>query len=389
MRALMVLGLLTFLHIGGLQAAYGPSFAALQARYGVSVAAVGTSVSAHFFGAFLGTLLAGVAVARFGYRPLLVAASVLMALGSLAIALAPTWSLALLGAALIGFGYGFAVVLYNFLFARAFASRGVAAVNLINGTFGIGAMLAPALVGLTTAVLAAREGAPVGLVTPLVFGGSALLGVSAAVVAARVPWLPPALRRPGAGGGSRLPLATLTLFAALFFVYIAVEVSTTAWAPTHVAASVGPARGALAASVFWVAMTAGRFLAAAIAARVRPADLVLASVALALAGTLVAHLSGLELVGYAVVGLGLAPIFPTSIAWVQRRFGPRAEQVAPVVIASGSMGPVLGAPAVGVAVAAAGANAVPSALALVMLVLAALVLIAWLTNRSGAAARDA
>jgi hypothetical protein len=40
-------------------------------------------------------------------------------------------------------------------------------------------------------------------------------------------------------------------------------------------------------------------------------------------------------------------------------------------------------------VAAAGASAVPSALALVMLVLAALVLIAWLTNRSGAAARDA
>ena len=386
-RALMALGLLAFLHIGGLQATYGPSFAALQARYAVDVAEVGMSVSAHFFGAFVGTLLAGAAVARFGYRRLLVSGSLLMASGSVAVGLAPTWILALLGALLGGLGYGLSVVLYNFLFARVFADRGAAAVNLINGTFGVGAVLAPAMVGLATAALVAREGAQVALVTPLVFGGSALLGMVVAAGAARIPWLPPPQSRQAAAAGMRgaLPLVAVTLFAGVFFVYVAVEVSTAAWAPTHVAGQLGPALAALAASVFWIAMTIGRFAAAAVGARVRPRDLVLASSALGLVGVLIAQAPGLALVGYAAAGLALGPVFPTSVAWVQERFGTRSEQVGPVVIAAGNMGPVLGAPAVGVVVAAAGADAVPTVLAAVLVVLVVLVVVAWISSRRHAA----
>ena len=145
------------------------------------------------------------------------------------------------------------------------------------------------------------------------------------------------------------------------------------------AQAVGPARAALAASVFWIAMTAGRFLAAAFAARVRPGDLVLAAALLALVGLALARVPGAAFVGYAVAGVGLAPVFPTLIVWLDRHFGRDAERVAPIVLGAGNLGPVLGAPAVGLAVAATGPAAVPVVLAAVAVALVATI---WATRRA-------
>jgi MFS transporter, FHS family, glucose/mannose:H+ symporter len=385
-RLLMALGMMAFLQLGGLQAAYGPSFAAFQARHGVGLDTVGASVGAHFFGGFVGVIAAGLLLIRFGYRPLLVLASLLMAFGAAAVALAPAWGMVLVGAAVIGLGYGLSVVLINFLFARAFAPRGAAAVNLINGAFGVGAVLWPALVGLVTAALVARSADGLQGVTPVVFGVSALLATGLAVAVTRVPWLPsmpPAGRRVWQG---RPPVAAAALFSALLFVYVASEVSASSWSPTHVAAQSDAARGALAASLFWIGMTAGRFLAAFFAHRLRPRDLVWASSAAGLVGLLLAGLPGMALPGYVLAGLALGPVFPTSVVWLQQRFGERAEQVGSLALAAGNLGPVLGAPAVGLAVASLGAEAIPVILALVVGLLLAIVSLAWWGERRAEAA---
>lgn len=380
-RGLMALGLLAFFHLGALQAAYGPAFAALQARHGIDVNQVGTSVGAQFFGGFVGVLVSGVLLARLGYRRSMIAAALLLAAGSGVVAGAPSWPMVISGAVLGGIGYGVSVVLYNFLFARAFAPGGTAAVNLINGMFGVGAIAMPGFVGLVTAALVAGDLDRIAQVPPLVFGGAATVALLVALLALRIPWLPPRRRvksgssRPATANAGVLGIAAL--FSALLFLYVASEVSTTSWAPTHLAERVGVARAALVVSVFWVAMTVGRFLAAAFAARWRPGDVVLVAVALALGGIVVAHLPGLAFVGYAIVGLGLAPVFPTAVVWIERRFGERTERVAPWILAIGNLGPVLGTPAVGVAVAVLGPAAVPSALAGALVLLAAVVLALW------------
>ena len=376
-RALMALGLLVFLHMGLLLAAYGPSFAALQARHGVGVAEVGTSVSAHFVGGFVGVLGAGLLIARLGYRRSMVLSALLLAAGAAAVGLSGSWSLVLVGAALNGLGYGVSVVLYNFLFARAFAPAGAAAVNLVNGAYGVGAIAMPALIGWVTGAAIARNPAAIAQVPPLTFGVIAALALVVAAMAAWVPWLPPV--RSGAAGraaavaaGPRLA-GGVVLFAALMFLYVAIEVATAAWAPTHLAEALGLARSALAVSVFWGALTAGRFLAAAFASRLRPADLILGGMALTLVGVGLAHLPAIALVGYALVGLGLAPVFPTTVVWIDRHFGERADRVAPWILAAGNLGPVVGAPAVGVAVALGGPDLVPSALALALVALGGVV----------------
>ncbi len=378
-RALMALGLLVFLQLGLLLAAYGPSFAALQARHGVGVGEVGTSVSAHFVGGFVGVLVAGVLIARLGYRRAMVLSALLLALGGAGVGFTGSWSLVLAGAALNGLGYGVAVVLYNFLFARAFAPAGAAAVNLVNGAYGVGAIAMPALIGWLMGLAIARDPGAIAQVPPLVFGFTTLLALVVVAMAAWVPWLPPTRAGASAGrgatpaAGSRLA-GGVVLFSALMFLYVAVEVATAAWAPTHLAEALGVARAALAVSVFWGALTAGRFLAAAFASRLRPADLILGGMALTFLGVGLAHAPAVALAGYALVGLGLAPVFPTTVVWIDRHFGERADRVAPWILAAGNLGPVVGAPAVGLAVAFAGPTVVPSALALALVALGGVVL---------------
>jgi MFS transporter, FHS family, glucose/mannose:H+ symporter len=196
-----------------------------------------------------------------------------------------------------------------------------------------------------------------------------------------VPWLPSVAPAGARVWRGRPPAGPAALFAALLFMYVASEVSTSAWAPTHVAGQMDAARGALAASVFWIGMTAGRFFAAVFAHRLRPRDLVLASSGAGLVGLLVAGLPGLALVGYALAGLALGPVFPTSVVWLQQRFGERAEQVGSLVLAAGNLGPVIGAPAVGLGVAALGSPAIPIVLALVVGLLVAIVATAWWGER--------
>jgi MFS transporter, FHS family, glucose/mannose:H+ symporter len=173
-----------------------------------------------------------------------------------------------------------------------------------------------------------------------------------------------------------VPIGPTLLFAAIFFVYVAAEVSTASWAPTHLSDRLGPARAALTASAFWLAMTVGRFVAAAVASRIRPGPLVVAASALGMVGLLLTQFGPLALAGYVVAGLALGPVFPTSVAWLQARFGPDTERVGPLVIASGNLGPVLGAPAIGMAVAALGVGAIPIVLGGVVAVLASLALAA-------------
>ncbi len=368
------MGVLAFVSVGALQSVFGPSFGALQARYGVSVAQVGGVVSAYFAGAFLGVVGAGVMLLRLGYRRSLVTAAALIAVGAGTIGLAATWLLALAAAFVAGLGFGQATVAVNLMVARAYGASAAAPLNVLNGTYGLGAVLGPALVALTTSRLGATPQA-----SALVFGAVALVALAFLVGALRLRWLP-APRRPAPGRSSKVSLAVL-LFMVMFFMYVATEIATPAWIPTYLGPRLGEANAALVVSAFWAALTLGRFVVAPFAGRLRPQDLVLGATSVALVGLLLAHLPGLAVAGYVLAGFGLAPVFPTTIAWLQWRFGERGEQVTPLVLAAGNLGPVLGAPAVGVAVAATSPDAIPSVLAGVGALLVAGVALTWWSAR--------
>lgn len=346
-RHLLLTGFLAFIVVGGSQALYGPSFDAFRARHGVGAGAVGLVVSLHFLGSIVTNLASGALIRRWGYRRPLAAFASCLALGAFTIGIGPSWTWVLAGALLVGLGYGVLNVAVNLLFARGFERGAAPALNVLNAMFGLGAALAPALVALSSPRLAPPYLATAGL--------ALVVAVSSLRLAT-----PPPTRAQRAGGG---PLnAAAVGFVMLFFMYVATEVGTSAWATDHLTPHHGLDRAAFVTSLFWAAITVGRLVVAPLSALVPPHALVLGAVSVAAVAALATRLVPVAPWAYLLLGLSLAPVFPTALAWLQRAFPARAEQLTPFALAGGMLGGVATPPLVGLAVAARGSDVVPTVL---------------------------
>jgi len=189
--ALLVVGMVAFLCVGALQASFGPTFPVLQERYGVSVAQVGGVVSSYFVGTFVGVLGSGALLIRLGYRRSLVSAAVFVALGTLGLGLAATWLLVLGTAFVAGLGFGQISVAGNLMVARAYGRVAAGLLNALAGMYGVGAMLAPALVAFAT-VRCDSPAKSIALVVGAVGVGALVLLAGALLLR----WLPVPLRPP-------------------------------------------------------------------------------------------------------------------------------------------------------------------------------------------------
>ncbi len=122
------------------------------------------------------------------------------------------------------------------------------------------------------------------------------------------------------------------------------EGSIGAWLATYLGETAGTPleTGALATSGFWLALTAGRLLAAAASPRLGAPTLLLVSLCGALAGGigLVVGLGSAPLTVAAAILLGLSfgPIYPTTIALVTVRFPAGTGTVTGIVMTLGSLG---------------------------------------------------
>jgi len=359
------MGFTGFFVLGAMQAMYGPAFPALVRRFDVGLDLVGQTVALHFAGSFITIAAAGPLLARVGYRSPLTAGAAALAAGAAAVALAPSWPLLLLGAALGGLGFGLLDVALNLVAARAFAPNAAPALNLLNAMFGVGAVAGPAAVALAGGDLRA----PMGLL--------AVVALAVGLLAWRIP--DPSDAAPE--GEGRVPWIAAGGFVTLYFLYVAGEVGVGSWETVHLAPLWGEQAAALNASAYWAALTVGRVLATPLSARVRPATLVLGASVLALAGLLAAHDPHLAPYAYPLVGLAFAPIFPTGLAWLQRVFPRRAERVASAVLAAATLGPVVTSGPIGWWIERTGPAWVPTLLAIpvagMLLVVAAL----WLSTR--------
>jgi hypothetical protein len=105
--------------------------------------------------------------------------------------------------------------------------------------------------------------------------------------------------------------------------------------------------------------------------------LVLVSAGLGLAALSAANVTSLAPVAYAAAGLVFAPIFPTTLAWIERVFPQRSERIVPVALALANVGPVGTTAVLGFAVARTGPDVVPTVLAIVAGGLLAVVAALW------------
>ncbi len=314
----------------------------IAARSGVSLALAGTLLTALFAGGLIAAVGAGRAMDRFGRQPLLVLGSLANGLGCLSLAFALNWPQALSAAALMGIGDATLVVGYHVLFADLYPQSSGSALNRLNVLFGVGALVGPALAGIS--ILISGDIRYVLVFVALAQAAGALVLVRSAFPALRAD--PHGAAELGLRQLVRLPL--LWLLALLLFLYVALEAGLGGWTYTylHQDHGFGVVVASLLTSGYWVGLTLGR-LFSPLALR-RTSNLGLLAVVTggtALASILLVACAGWRpgaAVCIILVGLGFGPVWPLVLAVSADVYRHGAGAASGLLTAGGSVGGLVG-----------------------------------------------
>lgn len=322
---LVAIALVAFVSLGLPDGVLGVAWPSIRRSFGLPPSQLGTLLTSAMVGYLASSFSSGALVSRLGVGRVLFWSSVLMVANSLAYALAPAWGVMVGAGLLAGLGAGAIDAGINAFAAARFSPR---LVSWLHACYGVGAMLGPLLMtAVVTSSLGWRWGyAIIGLVL-------ATMAVSF-LVTIRL-WT---MTRPEAGSPPVMPGASPELLdtlrrprvwlnIALFFVYTGLEVSAGQWTFSLFTEARGLTAGAAGAwvAIYWAGLTAGRVVSGALASRLAADTLLRIGTLGALAGTLLVWWDpgmGAGLLGLAVLGFALAPIFPTLIAETPARLGP-------------------------------------------------------------------
>ena len=344
---LIVTTFMTLFLIGMIGSSWGSAVTLIKLRFLISDASVGLLGSAQSLGGVLGNLFTGLLERRLAAGPRMALGVTLFSFGCLMFFLGQLWLLALASALVLGFGLGIFQVNYGALFSRGFGSRSSAVMNVMSTSFSFGSIVGP----LVVVWLLGRFG--------LMF-----LAVSIFTALAIVVMLPARDSLEVNTANSSLVFGPKIIgFILLCVFYVCAEQGISFWMPTYLL-SIGYKLpdAAKVASAFWIALTAGRFLAIPISLYLRSAALVSLSLLLAFVSLLLSQIHVLAAPAFVAAGLFLAPVFPTGLVWINREY--TSLSATALYLVSGSVGALLIAPALGVLKEVLGAPIIPITLAI-------------------------
>jgi FHS family glucose/mannose:H+ symporter-like MFS transporter len=326
-----------FVLTGVMTTLLGPMLPVFATRWTLSDSQAGYLFTAQFATSILGVALSSVLVHRYGYRLTLVFGLGFMAMGAGMLARA-SWIVGLVSVCVYGFGLGLTIPTANLLIAELHPDRRAAALNLLNFSWGIGAVGCPFVV----AALQRSQRTSLLLLGMAVF--LALLAISLGSI--RMPVDTKANSPKVAISEAKIKIwknRFVPVLGALFFFYVGTESSIGGWVASY-ARRIDTGSGtfwALTPSFFWGALLLGRALAPVMLRHVRETTLASAGLVLASLGVfvlLLANTMGLVVVGTSLAGLGLASVFPINIAMLSQWFGEMASRIGGVMFALSSLG---------------------------------------------------
>lgn len=344
-RAVTAAGFVAFLLTGVVQSTYGPSLPHIASRFHISGSTAGLIVTAYFLGECIGIATMGLTRSRVGVGRQLMLCALVFCVGLMAAALAPSWPLLLLAAGIAGCGAGGLVILVNLYFATRFGHRSAAMLSLVNAIYGVGSFLGPALVGITGGY------APV-------LAGAGIVGLLSVAGFTRTPRSTPQVTvEPQLVTGRTVGF--VAAFAVLLFIYEGLEAGVGTWEATDLVSLGGSVQFAAAAtSFYWVAFTLGRVFAAPLAVRLSPPTLILGALAVAAVVLLGIRANFYAPLGFAIVGLCAAPIFPVALTWLTKVL-PNAATVLTYVILGAIFGSAMVPAILGRLISVAGIRSLP------------------------------
>ncbi len=373
---------------------------AVKAHVGASSGSLGLALLGISAGAVVTMLLAGQLCARFGSRPMIVISAALM---SVAIVLpARVTSVAALGGVLVAFGAGFGGlnVAMNSSAVELTAQLRRPIMPSFHAAYSLGglagALIGGALAGALSASVHLTVVGVFGLLVTACFGPVLLRGPDPAATprVEEAPAVTPAAQtaprpqpagpaqpgRPHARRLGRSLMIAVSVFGLIALCDSYGEGAMGDWAALHLRTDLHTSAGLAAAGYasFAAAMVIGRLSGSWMLRRAGRTFVLAAGALAASAGMLVAALAPvlvLVIAGFALVGLGLANIFPAAVGEAGALGGPRGVAVASTV---GYTGFLAGPPLIGFLAERVG---LPAALTSISALAALAALVAVLTRR--------
>lgn len=308
----------------------GASQPALARALDLDLTGTGLLGSALALGLGIGVVGAGPIADRGPRRGLFMGSCALAAVALLGVPTGAGLPGVLASLALAGIGLGAYETLLNTALTERYGAGGARALTLVHSAATAGAVLGPALLA--------------GLQTRLTWdAGFRGLGAGLALLAIAGPWVSFPKRTPPADAGGGAPLRGLWLYAGVAACYVGLEAAVTVFTPAYArgALGLGPARGALGISAFWLGLLAGRLAYLALPGPARSIQLFAmgagGAAVLALGCALgLRQLEGLLL----ATGFVLGAVFPLVVALAAERFAQARGTAAGLVAGAGSVGGV-------------------------------------------------
>jgi len=316
----------------------GPILPILSLRWTMSDAQAGRLFAAEFVGAMVGTILSSRFMPSLGCRRTAALGLFLTAVGVAALCASdPKAGLASIFC--LGLGLGISIPATNLWITLAEPERSAAAANLLNASWCLGAAASAPLV-----LMLARH---------FSFGATLLAVAIPVALIAAVSAIEREKIRPrevnavmmqsdsSRHAGSRR--AFIVLITILIFFYVGSETGIGGWVTTYAtrlnllsASTIG-----LAQSTFYGALLIGRLIAPLVLRKTRAPRLILFGLGIAAAGMVLSVAASRALpvlVGLFIVGVGFAPVFPTTVATFSDRLGSDSIRVAGSVFTFGYVG---------------------------------------------------
>ncbi len=311
-----------FISLGLPDGLTGVAWPSIRATFNLPLDALGAFITMGSIGYLVSSFSSGRILARIGVGWLLVLSCLATAISLLGYGVAPLWAVMVALGLLAGLGAGAIDAGLNTYVAEEFSPR---IMNWLHASFGLGATIGPLLM---SGVISA--GQPYRLGYLIVGVAQLLLAGCFALTCKR--WEAHRNDSETAPTPSAPMLHTLQLPAAwlsilLFFLYTGLELAAGQWLYTLLteARDMAPVLAGTWVSAFWGSLTLGRVVSGAVIVRLTVRRLLWLCMGGSLLGVALLWLNltaWLAFAGVALLGLSLAPMFPSLMSLTPVRMGP-------------------------------------------------------------------
>lgn len=339
---LVILAYIAFIALGMPDGLIGVAWPSIRASFSLPLDALGMLLFASMVGYLASSFSSGALISRLGVGKVLAISCALTGAGLIGYTLAPGWWMMVFLGIFAGLGAGAIDAGLNTYMAANF---GEGLMQWLHASYGVGITLGPVIMTVALNSFSSwRLGYDV--------VGAVQLALAACFTLTLPMWAPRV--RPAESQKKltdyKTPFletirrADVWLSVFIFFIYVGAEVSLGAWAYTLLTESRGiPSQTAgFWAGSYWATFTIGRVLAGLFTKRI--------GVNLLVQGSLIGALTGVallwwnpsdtvSLIGVALTGLSIAPIFPALVSGTSRRVTPRyAANTIGIQMAASSLG---------------------------------------------------